>query len=250
MENIVILDQPLFAEGLALLLRSHMTGELIIAQSNPAAIAPQNALVLVELFLPDHVCGLRIVQQLQHDRPDLIPILWTAHPTPLHSWAALEYRLPSFLDKAMPLPDLLYWFEHATANGAAWPRRLLVQARGWSDELTLRLRSLTQDLWMLWAEILTEKTVADLTVELGYSHRTIERRLAELYMLLGVRCRAEAVNLAWKWQMLDLHERSPTWTSIVVDLFYCSALNNGTSQRGTSFSYSSLKVPQRVAINR
>lgn len=250
MEHIVILDQPLFAEGLALLLRPHMTGELIIAQSNPSAIAPSNALVLVELFLPDHTCGLRVVQQLQHERPDLIPILWTAHPTPLHCWAALEYRLPSFLDKAMPLLDLLYWFDHATANGAAWPRRLLVQARDWSDDLTLRLRSLSPDLWMLWAEILSEKTVAGLTVELGYSHRTIERRLAELYTLLGVRSRAEAVNLAWKWQMLDLHERSPTWSSIVVDLFCRPALHNGPSQRGAPFSYSSFKVSQRVTVNR
>jgi DNA-binding NarL/FixJ family response regulator len=222
MQNAVIVDYQLAAEALAAFFQKHTAKHVLITSSDPSELAPAHALVLVELFLPEQQCGLRLVRQLQQCRPDLTPIIWTMYPEPFYIWAAMEYKIPGFLDKAMSVEDLLYWLDHAMVKGIAWPRYMLAQAGVWDQEVALRLNTLNKELWSLWIELLHEKNTMELVTQLGWSQRTIERRLSELYIALGVQNRSEAINAAWKWNLVQKRELAIEWSSVTRALFFAS----------------------------
>ena len=219
MRSIVIVDYPLFAQCLSILLQQHFPDFEIITISNHYETVALNALVLSEHFLPEGQRGLLIARGLQYARPDLITIVWTHRPEPFHIWAGLEYKINGFLDKTMPTSDLLYWLDSALKNGSAWPGHLMIQAREWDQVIALRLRALTSDLWLLWAALWHGESNAELVSHLGWSKRTVERRVSELYATLGVRQRAEVVGAAWEWGLVKAHNTGPEWSAIVHELF-------------------------------
>jgi hypothetical protein len=89
MRSIVIVDYPLFAQGLSVLFQQHFPDYEIITIPNQCETVALNALVLLEHFLPDGQRGLLMARELQHARPDLITIVWTHQPDPFHIWAGL-----------------------------------------------------------------------------------------------------------------------------------------------------------------
>jgi DNA-binding NarL/FixJ family response regulator len=224
MDTIVIIDHPLFAESLAIFLQKHMEKHVRIMLLSPGESIPLEALVLIELFLPEYKCGLQFAQQLQLSRPDVVTIVWTAQPVPLYIWVAMEYKISGFLDKTLPLPSLMYWLNHALINRAAWPGDQLIQAREWNQEMTVRLGALTEELWLLWERLVREENITDLAREWGWSKRTIERRLSALYESLGVRCRSEAINLAWRCGLVKMNDLTLNWFKGVQDMFLGSSL--------------------------
>jgi DNA-binding NarL/FixJ family response regulator len=125
----------------------------------------------------------------------------------------------------MPTSDLLYWFDSALKNGAAWPGHLLTQAREWDQVVALRLRALTGNLWLLWAGLWRGESNAELVTHLGWSRRTVERHLSELYTSLGAQQRSEVVGVAWAWGLVKAHATGPEWSLIVQELF---PLSNAT----------------------
>lgn len=228
MDHVVVVDHLLFAEGFSLLLKQHHADNVLVTTAERVDHAPLAALVLIELFLPDQQCGLQLARHLQQVRPDLKLVIWTIEPMPIYVWAALEYKVAGCLDKRMPVPELLYWCGHAMTTGAAWPGDLLSQAREWSQEAAYRLRSMTHDLWHLWAGLLREESINELADQLGWSKRTAERRLTALYSLLGVQCRSEAVNIAWKWSLVQTRSAEIDWFTVAPDLL----LLPGSEKRG------------------
>jgi two-component system, NarL family, competent response regulator ComA len=226
MRNIVIVDYPLLAEGISLILNKHIsdTFTTITSTIDPSNVAPDQALVLIELYLPDNLCGLTLAKQLHQSRPDCIPLVWTLDPAPLYIWLALENKLPGFLDKSISPKDLHYWLTHAQTKGGAWPTKMLNLAHEWHWKQAVQLRSLTPDLWLLWAELLSEKTIADLTTQLRWSRRTIERRLSELYTVLDVHSRAEAIHIAWQWKLVG---RQSTDSNSSASLLGLTSMTNG-----------------------
>lgn len=220
--HVIIVDHQLFAESLSLLLKKNDL-DVIINPKSLCETAPMNTVVLIELFLPNNQCGLRLAKHVQQSRPDLIPILWTASPSPSSIWAAIEYRISGFLDKSMNLSRSFFWFNHALANGTAWPGHLLDEGRRWNCEIALRLKTLTKDHWRLWGGLLREENTIQLASQLGWSKRTFERRLSELYVAIGVNCRAEGINLAWKWDLIRINGTTLDWSSVVTDFFINSA---------------------------
>jgi DNA-binding NarL/FixJ family response regulator len=219
MKNIVIVDYPLIAEGVAKLLNEYLKANVVSMPADALQMAPPRALVLVELFLPEGRSGLHLIQDIQKLSLDLTPILWTLHPTPFAIWAGLEYKLSGFLDKSIPLQNMRYWFDHALTHGAAWPGDLLDQARNWDEEVAILLKRLTPDLWLLWIELLREKRITELMSEHAWSKRTVERRIAELYMTLGVQSRSEVVSMAWKYGLVEIGPKDIYWSSLVSEFF-------------------------------
>jgi DNA-binding NarL/FixJ family response regulator len=220
MQHLVLIDYPLLAAGLAGLFRHHRsTWEVLAFPTDPRALAPPGALVLIECALPEQHCGLRLARQLQRSRPDLTTLVWTTHPTPLATWAAAEYKLAGCLDKAMPVLEVVGWLDHAMTTGAAWPGALLAQAREWEQTVAARLRGLTKNLWLLWAGLLRGESNPELAAHLRWSRRTIERRLGALYTALGVQRRSEAVTTAWTWGLVEVGDAGLNWSSVVRDLF-------------------------------
>jgi len=72
---LVIADHDMTAH----LLKRQFNGSLCVIRK-PFEIpilanAPQNALVLIELFLPDATCGLSLAKALREKRPDLVPLV-------------------------------------------------------------------------------------------------------------------------------------------------------------------------------
>lgn len=227
MDHVVIVDHLLIAEGFALLLKQHHADNVLVLTADQVTSAPPGALVLIELFLPDQQCGLELAHQLQQIRPDLKSIIWTIEPMPIYIWAALEYKVAGFLDKRMPVLELLYWCGHAMTTGAAWPGDLLSQGREWNQEVAQRLRGMTLDLWQLWAGLLREESMPDLAGKLGWSKRTAERRLTALYTMLGVQCRSEAVNTAWKWNLVQARPVEIDWFTIAPNLLLLPPAEKG-----------------------
>lgn len=218
--TILIVDHAIYAEGLALLIQNHLAGQqhTILTATTLNHQPPADAVVLIELALPNDQCGLLLAQQLQQHRPDLTPIVWTSCPTPFYIWAAMEYKLPGFLDKTLSVPDLCYWLNHVLSNGVAWPRYLLPQAHTWS-KIAAQIRGLSSNLWILWIGLLHGSSNLELAARLGWSRRTIERRLTELYTILGVQSRSEAVTMAWKWNLIKTQNSELKWAEVAVDLF-------------------------------
>ena len=97
---VIFVDHPLLAEGFAAFLRDRTKVESSTAAAGALDRLPPHALVLVEIELPQGCCGLSLAARLLRERPDLTPIVWTAAPLLLYSWAATHYRLPAMLDKA------------------------------------------------------------------------------------------------------------------------------------------------------
>lgn len=219
MDHFVIVDHPLFANGLTSLIQNNFGIPVQVTPPDLCELVPRNALILVELFLPDQQCGLKITRRLQRARPDLTPIIWTFQPPALHLWAGIQYKIPGFLDKTMSISSLLYWFNHAITNGAAWPRGLLDQAWAWDQEVSQRLSTLTPNLWSVWAGIVRGDRPADLAEQLGWSQRTLERRLMQLHTALGVQTRSDAIGIAWRWGLIEVQNGVVSWASIVYDLF-------------------------------
>jgi two-component system competent response regulator ComA len=223
MREIVIVDHPVFAEGLALFLRTELRAEAVSVHGDPARLAQPRALVLVELLLPSDECGLTLARRLQTARPDLTTVVWTSKPVPVSIWAAVEHKVPGFLDKQMPLRDLRYWLEHALVQRAAWPGQLLEQARDWDREVAPRLAALGHELWNLWASLLRREKNGELGARMGWSPRTLERRLSELYTALGVQGRADAISVGWEWGLVHQHESRVEWNPFIRDLFKSQA---------------------------
>ncbi len=219
MNHIVVVDHPVLAESIALLLQQRLNVEVTATTSDPGTLTPLNALVLLELSLPEQQHGLLIARQLLQARPDLTCVVWSCQPALLHIWASLEWKVNGCLDKAMPVEDLMYWLNMALRHGAAWPGSLLTQARAWEQEAASSLRALTPSLWQLWGELLRGGSNVELVVNLGWAERTVGRRLVELYESLRVQCRTEAVNLAWKWGLVRGRTTGAEWSRIVQELF-------------------------------
>lgn len=223
--DIVIVDHPLHGEGIRVLLEQF--GYRVRFHAPPSSVValdgslPQDALVLIENDLGTHASGLLLARHLHHTRADLTPIVWTAHPQPLFIWAATHYRLPGLLDKAAPLDQLQGWVDHARRYHAAWPGHLLTIARAWDDDIALRLRSMPAYLWPLWFALTHDAKTASLAHKLGWSPRSVERRLAELYLSVGAAGRCEAVQRIWAWRLLRLGEYGPQWQEVVLDIFDC-----------------------------
>lgn len=219
MRQIVIVDHPLIAEATAALFQKHLVEQLITVSPHEVEFTPPHALVFIELFLPELQCGLDLIRHLQQSRPDLTPIMWTVEPDPFYIWAATEYKAAGFLDKGMDLPQILYWLNHAVTHSAAWPGYLLDKARHWNQEAAIKLRSLTPSLWFLWAELFHPKTATELGADNGWSKRTVERRLSELYAALGVQSRTEAINIAWTWNLVTGTNHNLQLNKTALDMF-------------------------------
>lgn len=228
MTYIIVLDSQLFAESLSLLIKRHTGLEVLANPSGLIEHVPQHALMLIELFLPNYRCGLRLAKQIQHRRPDLTTIVWTTQPTPIYIWAAVDCRISGFLDKNSSLSESMYWMNHALKRRAAWPGHLLDMARDWNN-VALLLRTLTNDLWKLWAGLLCEESNSELASQLCWSKRTFERRLSELFVSLNVGTRADAINRAWKWGLINTNRSTFEWSSVVLDLFYSNGCQTAES---------------------
>ncbi len=207
------------ADALALLLHQHTTAEITIAEASDLYHAPRNAFILIEVFLASHHCGLLHAHSLQNGRPDLTSLLWTTRPTPIYLWAASTYRLPGFLDKRMTTTCCFQWLAYAQNTGTAWPKDLLQTARMWEQGVAVRLRELTPDMWHLWLELVQNKSNEDLSEMSGWSRRTLERRLHDLYGILGVGGKAEAVIAAGSWQLITTRDGTFDWIPLVDALF-------------------------------
>jgi DNA-binding NarL/FixJ family response regulator len=221
MNHILIVDQPMVADAFALLLHQHTATEITIAEASDLYHAPRNALILIEVFLASHYCGLLHAHSLQNGRPDLTPIVWTNRPAPIHPWAASTYRLPGFLDKRMTTTCCFQWLAYAQNTGTAWPKDLLQTARMWEQEVAVRLRELTPDMWHLWLGLglVQNKSNEELSEMFGWSRRTLERRLHDLYEILGVSGKAEAVIAAGSWQLITTRDGTFDWIPLVDALF-------------------------------
>lgn len=217
-DHIIVVDHPVVAEGVALLLREHRAVPVSVSR-DPSELASGKALVLIELFLPAGRCGWSLARALQQSRPDLIPVIWAANPASFYIWAAQEYQLPGFLDKTLPVIELLWWFDVATRVGSAWPGHLLARARVWEQQAAVRLQALPEEHWRLWFGLVRGESNAELAVHLGWSRRTVERRLGGLYSSLGVQHRVEAVAVAWQWGLVKVGAGGPEWGPVVRDLF-------------------------------
>ena len=229
MTPIVVVDHPLLAEAIALFLQQRMSAQVTTATNDPSTLAPPNALVLLEHFLPEDQRGLILARQLQHSRPDLTCVVWSRQPAPLYVWAGMEYKIHGFLDKAMPVSGILYWLDGAIKNRSAWPGYLLDQAREWEQEAASQLRTLTSDQWLLWGRLLHGDSNAELCVHLEWSRRTIERQLEKFYASLGARSRSEAVGVAWKWGLVKEFNATLEWSHVVQQLFPLSSSSVTTS---------------------
>jgi len=104
-------------------------------------------------------------------------------------------------------------------------------AREWSEEAA-RLRALSKDLWILWYLLLLGDSNAEIGAQLCWSQRTIERRLTQLYVLLGVQSRSEAVTLAWKWNLIHAYQSGLAWSSVILDMFPAEYAGLGTKEFG------------------
>ena len=219
MAHMVIVDNPAPAAGLALLLGQHIDCDASALAPEAAREAPPGALLLIEERLPEHQSGLRLAHHLRDQRPDLVPLLWTRRPTPLTLWAAAEWKLPGVLDKAVPFDDLLRHLRQALTSRAVWPGDLLDRAWRWGQDAAVRLQWLTSCHWALWLEVIRGASSAEIAEAFGWSQRTVERRLTELYTALDAQNRAEAVSCAWEWGLVDQRPDGLKWMALVEDMF-------------------------------
>ncbi len=218
MKNLVIIDHPLLAEATLCFFKQFAPWPVTFIAADSHHNIPPRSMVLLELFLPQDQNGIDIAYRLQQMHNDIITIVWTTKPAPLYIWAGMEYRVRGFLDKSMPVHTLIYWLNHAVATGAAWSGEMLTHAQQWNQDIASRLYKLTEDLWLLWDRLLHCDTNQQLAFHLGWSKRTIERRLTALYTTLNVHSRSEAINMAWKWHLVS-PDAGGTWSHIIPDLF-------------------------------
>jgi DNA-binding NarL/FixJ family response regulator len=181
--------------------------------------APHGAILLVELFLPGNHCGISMVQEVWQARRDILPILWSVEPAPLYLWAALDAKLPGFLDKAMGIAELQSWLYHAATMRAAWPGELIAQAQHWECDVAVRLRTLQSTHWTLWHSIVAGHGPVEVARQRGWSRRTVERRLTELYTSLGTQQRSELSRLALEWKLINMREGCIGWSDVVKQRF-------------------------------
>lgn len=219
MAHIVVIDHPLPAAGIAALFNQHLSWHAVAVAPTGWNEAPPDALLLIEERLPDQQSGFRLAHRILHERPDLVPLLWSVHPAPIVPWAASMRHLPGVLDKVAPLDDLLAQVERAAVNRAAWTGEMLEEARQWDEDVAVRLRGLSSCHWALWHAVLRDVSTAEIAEAFGWARRTAERRLTELFKALGVASRVGAVHQAWTWGMIAAGPCGIEWTTIVEDVF-------------------------------
>lgn len=118
----------------------------------------------------------------------------------------------------MAAPDVLEALDRVAEGGLAWPSELREQAQAWEEEIAVRLRGLEPKHWQVWIGVLRGLSNRKLAAGLGCSQRTVERRLSDLYVALGVAGRPAAIRAAWQWGLVkvvggELH-RSPVISEV------------------------------------
>ncbi|MCU0491514.1 MAG: hypothetical protein MUD01_08000 [Chloroflexaceae bacterium] len=196
MKPIVVVDFPHVADFYQVALQQHLGAEVLATSRDPTSLAPPGALLLIESRLEETRPGLCLADQLHTTRPDLNPLVWTLRPTPLELCAATRLHLPGFLDKALPAPELFRHLQRLDTDGTAWPRDLLERARAYEEETAQRLGQLSPLHWQLWLALVNGDDTAQLLQAFAWSRRTLNRRLDELYAMLGVAERQGALRAA------------------------------------------------------
>lgn len=213
--SLVVVDHPVAAQSLTCWLQAQLPMEVLALPPGEVRAAPPDALVLLELFLPEQQCGLTMAQTLHRARPDLVPLLWSTDPATLYLWATWRAGLPGFLNRAMAETELLRWLGEARTQGSAWPGALFAQAVAWQAEVAARLRTLKAAHWALWGQAVTGDSNQEIAYTLGWADRTVERRLSELYDMLSVTSRPKAVRLAHEWKLLKMRPTGIEWSEVV-----------------------------------
>ncbi len=84
-----IVGTPIVSHALIPLLRQHVPHvDSLDPTGATLPLFPPKAFLLVEVYLPDHRCGLHWAHHLHRQYPHLHIIPWTTHPSPFHLWLA------------------------------------------------------------------------------------------------------------------------------------------------------------------
>ena len=216
-----VVDTPVIAHALVMYLQQHRIDARPLLPIPPDCVnLPSPAFLLVEVHLPGPQCGLLWAKEVRAHYPKITPILWTQRPNGLHLWAAQRWGLPAFLDKNMAEPQLLQWLKHILQERGGWPGELVDQASTWGNEVAPVLEQLSGDMWLLWEGILQGHTNEHIARRKGWSKRTVERKVSELYGLLGVGSRVEAVRLAWEWGLVVKQGTEIRLAALIREMFY------------------------------
>ncbi len=205
--ELYVVDTPVVAQGLTSLLRQHFPHvHPLHPTDRRLPTLSSRPFLLVEIRLPDGLCGLRWARGLRQQHPHLHVALWTHDPAPFSLWLAYRWGFTAFLDKAMPPSDFLHHLRLLLEGRATWLPDLFRQAIHWGQTIAPLLTPLPPSFWHLWEGLLQGEDVEALSRRLGVSVGTVRRKRRELFEELGVRGWAEAVRRACEWGLTEVRD--------------------------------------------
>jgi DNA-binding NarL/FixJ family response regulator len=191
---LIVEDHTLVRDGLRLLLERLgptwriLDAGTIVAAERVLATTPAIELVVLDHFLPDGE-GVRALARLRATRPQLKIVIVSAADDGPTVRAAIEAGASGYVPKSYSGELLLGAIRSVLAGGTFVPREAIVPSSTGPTPLTSRQREV---LGMVVQGFVNQE-IAD---TLGASESTVRAHLTAIYRQLGVRNRAQAVQVA------------------------------------------------------
>ena len=190
-------DHPLYHAGLASVLQALRPGyQLLSASDARAGLALLDGrgdidLVLMDIVLPG-ADGFEAVAAYGHAHPHVPRVLISGRDDPATMLRASRSGASGFVSKAWPADRLVWIIERVLAGASGFETPAPVEPRSFLGR-ELRKQDLTLrqiEVLCLLAEGKSNKEIAD---RLEIADRTVRAHLTELFQVLGVASRVQAV---------------------------------------------------------
>ncbi len=193
---LLIDDHALFRAGLRLLLLA-LCADLQVEEADTIddalpwlGSAPKQALCLLDLDLRQ-VQGLETLHRFRAIAPNIPAVVVSAHEEPGTIRACIDCGAMGFVPKSATSDALLAALQRILAGAVYVPECLFDAYRpSSSSALPISLSPRQGQVLMCLTHAMSTKSIA---AELGISEHTVKEYLAEIYRMLGVHSRTEAV---------------------------------------------------------
>lgn len=181
----------------------------------PAASLPRpGTLIIVEILLPKHSCGLTHAFTLKANLQHPVAV-WTTSPSPLHTWVAWRIGLEGCLDKGQDWNQVLAHVTTLLEGQPVWPADIWQAIQTFEATVGHRFRRLKESDWDRWLDLLRCSSIKQLSSTWALSPRGTERAVTRLLETLCVERREEAVALARQAGLVRESTEGPRWSPVI-----------------------------------
>lgn len=203
MLNILIVDDHyVVGEGTKNMLEKHENFSAHYVSSGEEALALEESfdIYIIDIQM-SHMSGIELSKKLLEIDPDSKIILYTGFEDQASLYLFTEIGISGIISKTSTMEELLNLVENVLSGNTIVPLSIFkneainkVGIHGLKERDLVILKYVAKGI-----------NNKDIAKELFISDRTVEYRLTQIYKLLGVQSRSEAVNVAVQKQLIKLH---------------------------------------------